>query len=74
MEFTVLRAFLLAGIRQEVGSEIDLADRELIGTLKSAGKIAPTVKGAAGDKPAPSGPMTTRRAGGLVGARKGDTA
>ena len=53
MKYKVMRAFLLAGIRQEVGDPVELTDRSLIGTLTTAGKIEPM------GEELPPGPMTT---------------
>lgn len=66
MKYKVLRAFLLGGIRQEVGSEVELTSRDLIGGLKTNGKIE-TVEPSEEPKP---GPMTTETVGGLVGGAK----
>jgi hypothetical protein len=65
MKYKVTRAFLLAGQRQEIGSEIDLTDRDLIGSLKSAGKIEPATP-----EPANTGPMTTENSGLVAKAKK----
>lgn len=61
MKYRVTRAFLLAGVRQEAGAEIDLDSRDLIGVLTGAGKIEPIA-----DTPPESGPMSTETVGGLV--------
>lgn len=64
MKYRVTRAFLLAGVRQEAGAEIDLDNRDLIGVLRGAGKIESVA--AAAD---PVGPMTTETVGGLVAGK-----
>ncbi len=64
MDYIVQRAFLLAGVRQEVGDTVSLTAADIIGTLKSAGKILP-----AGDDAPARGPMTTHSVGGLVAGR-----
>jgi hypothetical protein len=66
MKYKVLRAFLLSGVRQEVGSEVDLTSRDLIGGLKTNGKIEAVE---ASEEPKP-GPMTTETVGGLIGGVK----
>jgi hypothetical protein len=64
MKYKVKRAFLIAGVRQEAGSEIELTDRDLIGGLKSFDKIEAID---AEEKP---GPMTTKSSGGLIAGIK----
>lgn len=64
MKIIVTRAFLLAGVRQEEGSEIDLDDRGLLGLLIHAGKARP-----AQEAPPQRGPMTTETVGGLVSGK-----
>jgi hypothetical protein len=61
VKIEVTRAFLLAGVRQEVGSSVELADslaRELIATGK-AQRAVPAVE-------KPPGPMTTETAPAVV--------
>ena len=65
MKFKIMRAFLIAGERQEAGSEIEISDRDLIGTLKSAGKIE-----AVEPEPVKAGPMTTENSGLVTKAKK----
>ena len=66
MKYKVLRAFLLGGQRQEVGSEIELTSRDLIGGLKHNGKIEAVTPS---EEPN-HGPMTTESVGELVAGIK----
>jgi len=64
MKVTVLRAFLIRGERQEIGSVIDVADdfgREMV-MLQKASPVSAQA--------APAGPMTTETATGIVSGRK----
>jgi hypothetical protein len=60
MKIKVTRAFFLAGDRQEVGAELDVSDRGLIGLLLSTGKAV------ACEHAKPAGPMTTDTAAATV--------
>lgn len=62
MKYKVKRAFYLAGTVQAEGSEIELTDRELIGGLKSFGKIEAVVS-VDGEVEKTTGPMTTENTG-----------
>jgi hypothetical protein len=65
MKLKVERAFLLGGIRQEVGSEIEVNDKGLAGLLVSTGKASQI------ELTEETGPMTTETASGSVrGKRK----
>jgi len=65
MKLKVERAFLLGGIRQEVGSEIEVNDKGLVGLLVSTGKASQI------EAHEETGPMTTDTASGAVrGKRK----
>lgn len=66
MKLIVKRAFLLGGERQEVGSEVEIADVGLVGMLLATGKA----EHAADLKEQASGPMTTDSAVGLVAGGK----
>jgi len=61
----VERAFLIRGVRQEVGSTVQV-DRMLAGELRHAGKASPIP-----EEPASAGPLTTQSAPAMVrGARR----
>ncbi len=65
MKLTVTRPFLLAGVRQEIGAEIDIDDRGLVALLQSTGKAV------AAELIDQRGPMTTETTAGVVsGARR----
>jgi hypothetical protein len=66
MKYKVIRAFFLGAKVQEVGSVIELNDRDLIGGLKSFGKIEAVQPG---EEPK-TGPMTSESSGGLIGGIK----
>ncbi len=67
MKMKVTRPFILAGIRQELGTEFEIDDRSLIAQLRNDGKAV------ALDVVDTSGPMTTASSG-LVAGSKTDTA
>jgi hypothetical protein len=63
MKARVLRAFLVGGERQEVGTTIELPDRAAR-ELAWIGKLEPVE-----EEPPDSGPMTTESAAELVGGK-----
>ena len=68
MKMKVTRPFILAGERQEIGTEFETDDRGLIAMLKTEGKaiaLAPSD---------PTGPMTTETTSGVVAGGKGKAA
>ena len=66
MKMKVTRPFILAGIRQEIDTEFEIADRSLAAMLKHEGKAVSL------DPVAASGTMTTASSG-LVAGSKADT-
>lgn len=64
MKVRVLRAFFLNGKVQDVGTVVEIADRPLLGGLRSNGKVEDIEP-----EPPVAGPMTTETAGLVSGKR-----
>jgi hypothetical protein len=64
MKVRVLRAFFLNGKVTEPGAVVEIADRPLLGGLRSSGKVEDV------DVPEITGPMTTETAAGFVPGKR----
>jgi hypothetical protein len=64
MNVRVVRAFFLNGKVAEPGAVVEIADRSLLGGLRSSGKVENV------DVPETTGPMTTETAAGVVPGKR----